>query len=79
MASFAAPSTPRDTFVAALPVLPAATSASAVSASGKINVDLLKTEIKTNLQEDKTYKAVDAMKKKAIHKAGSYEEVRLRQ
>jgi hypothetical protein len=37
-------------------------------------VNLLKSEIKQHIQEDRTYRAVDDMKKKAIHKAGSYEE-----
>jgi len=42
--------------------------------SGNLNVSLLKSEIKHDLSSDATYKAVDAMKKKAIHTATSYDE-----
>eukprot|EP00518_Triparma_eleuthera_P000449 CAMPEP_0182455242 /NCGR_PEP_ID=MMETSP1319-20130603/1498_1 /TAXON_ID=172717 /ORGANISM="Bolidomonas pacifica, Strain RCC208" /LENGTH=247 /DNA_ID=CAMNT_0024653285 /DNA_START=205 /DNA_END=945 /DNA_ORIENTATION=+ len=64
-------------FVSSLPVLPQSNTAaqtSVVDAAGNLNVGLLKSEIATNLREDATYKAVDAMKKKAIHTAGTYEE-----
>ena len=51
-------------------------TASALLPTGEINVNLLKKEIVLNLQEDKTYAAVDTMKKKAIHVAQSYDEFR---
>ena len=47
---------------------------SPLDSSGNLNVSLLKTEIKSDLASDATYKAVDAMKKKAIHTAQSYDE-----
>ncbi|GMH82896.1 hypothetical protein TrVE_jg2157 [Triparma verrucosa] len=65
------------TFVNDLPVrVGGAGSAvtSVVDSSGNLNVSLLKTEIKSDLASDATYKAVDAMKKKAIHTAQSYDE-----
>ncbi|GMI31507.1 hypothetical protein TrCOL_g5788 [Triparma columacea] len=62
-------------FLSSLPVNPSSTpSSSAVSSTGALNVALLAKEVKQGLQEEKTYKAVDTMKKKAIHTSQTYEE-----
>jgi len=49
---------------------------SAVDTNGKINVNLLSSEITSTTREATTYTAVDNMKKKAIHSATSYDEFR---
>jgi hypothetical protein len=66
-------------FLSSLPVNPTSTpSSSAVSSTGALNVALLAKEVKQGLQEEKTYKAVDTMKKKAIHTSQTYEEFKVR-
>ncbi|GMH47241.1 hypothetical protein TrRE_jg7117, partial [Triparma retinervis] len=65
-------------FLSTLPVRPSpsplSSVTSAVSSSGSLNVALLAKEVKSGLREERTYKAVDTMKKKAIHTSQTYEE-----